>query len=138
MEPGFKRVSGQVRGTYSVKVYLEALELNIPGIYVIHDFVSAQEEEVRDLGLLYISIFFHWFTNIQLITVTIGARPWHKLLHLIQALGIVLQREGFNIMAMNFAMMSSWIMKEKAVEEIEVDPDVAAMMGFGGFGSSKK
>lgn len=29
--------------------------------------------------------------------------------------------------------------KEKAVEEeIEVDPDVAAMMGFGGFGSSKK
>lgn len=36
-----------------------------------------------------------------------------------------------------------WILfleqKEKAVEEeIEVDPDVAAMMGFGGFGSSKK
>ncbi|KAL4588381.1 hypothetical protein LXL04_001265 [Taraxacum kok-saghyz] len=29
--------------------------------------------------------------------------------------------------------------KEKAVEEeVEVDPDVAAMMGFGGFGSSKK
>ncbi|CAK9139126.1 unnamed protein product [Ilex paraguariensis] len=29
--------------------------------------------------------------------------------------------------------------KEKAAEEeIEVDPDVAAMMGFGGFGSSKK
>ncbi|XP_076910122.1 uncharacterized protein LOC143567635 [Bidens hawaiensis] len=29
--------------------------------------------------------------------------------------------------------------KEKALEEeIEVDPDVAAMMGFGGFGSSKK
>ncbi|KAF1892216.1 hypothetical protein Lal_00036577 [Lupinus albus] len=28
--------------------------------------------------------------------------------------------------------------KEKAVEEPEMDPDVAAMMGFGGFGSSKK
>lgn len=29
--------------------------------------------------------------------------------------------------------------KEKAVEEeVEIDPDVAAMMGFGGFGSSKK
>lgn len=29
--------------------------------------------------------------------------------------------------------------KEKVVEEeTEVDPDVAAMMGFGGFGSSKK
>lgn len=29
--------------------------------------------------------------------------------------------------------------KEKAVEEeIEVDPDVAAMMGFGGFGTSSK
>ncbi|XP_019422672.1 PREDICTED: zinc finger matrin-type protein 2-like isoform X3 [Lupinus angustifolius] len=28
--------------------------------------------------------------------------------------------------------------KEKAVEEPEIDPDVAAMMGFGGFGSSKK
>lgn len=29
--------------------------------------------------------------------------------------------------------------KEKAAEEeIEIDPDVAAMMGFGGFGSSKK
>ena len=29
--------------------------------------------------------------------------------------------------------------KEKAVEEEpEVDPDIAAMMGFGGFGSSKK
>lgn len=29
--------------------------------------------------------------------------------------------------------------KEKAAEEeLEIDPDVAAMMGFGGFGSSKK
>ncbi|KAL6146512.1 hypothetical protein ACLB2K_057190 [Fragaria x ananassa] len=28
--------------------------------------------------------------------------------------------------------------KEKVDEEIEIDPDVAAMMGFGGFGSSKK
>lgn len=29
--------------------------------------------------------------------------------------------------------------KEKAAEdEPEIDPDVAAMMGFGGFGSSKK
>lgn len=29
--------------------------------------------------------------------------------------------------------------KEKVVEEeVEVDPDVAAMMGFGGFGTSKK
>ncbi|KAK7284421.1 hypothetical protein RJT34_19167 [Clitoria ternatea] len=28
--------------------------------------------------------------------------------------------------------------KEKAVEEPEIDPDVAAMMGFGGFRSSKK
>ncbi|OIV95259.1 hypothetical protein TanjilG_26956 [Lupinus angustifolius] len=28
--------------------------------------------------------------------------------------------------------------KEKAIEEPEMDPDVAAMMGFGGFGSSKK
>ncbi|KAI4343212.1 hypothetical protein MLD38_027741 [Melastoma candidum] len=29
--------------------------------------------------------------------------------------------------------------KEKATEEeVEIDPDVAAMMGFGGFGSSKK
>lgn len=29
--------------------------------------------------------------------------------------------------------------KEKAAEEeLEMDPDVAAMMGFGGFGSSKK
>ncbi|KAE9615934.1 hypothetical protein Lal_00017706 [Lupinus albus] len=28
--------------------------------------------------------------------------------------------------------------KEKVVEEPEIDPDVAAMMGFGGFGSSKK
>lgn len=31
-----------------------------------------------------------------------------------------------------------WIQKEKAVEEPEIDPDVAAMMGFGGFRSSKK
>ncbi|KAD6795527.1 hypothetical protein E3N88_06423 [Mikania micrantha] len=32
-----------------------------------------------------------------------------------------------------------FLQKEKAAEEeIEVDPDVAAMMGFGGFGSSKK
>lgn len=33
----------------------------------------------------------------------------------------------------------SWVQKEKVEdEEIEIDPDVAAMMGFGGFGSSKK
>lgn len=32
-----------------------------------------------------------------------------------------------------------WGQKEKAVEEEpELDPDVAAMMGFGGFRSSKK
>jgi len=31
-----------------------------------------------------------------------------------------------------------WIQKEKAVEEPEIDPDVAAMMGFGGFRSSNK
>ncbi|KAL9332450.1 hypothetical protein ACSQ67_002060 [Phaseolus vulgaris] len=31
-----------------------------------------------------------------------------------------------------------WRRKEKAVEEPEIDPDVAAMMGFGGFRSSKK
>lgn len=31
------------------------------------------------------------------------------------------------------------VQKEKASEEeVEIDPDVAAMMGFGGFGSSKK
>lgn len=32
-----------------------------------------------------------------------------------------------------------WIQKEKAgEEETELDPDVASMMGFGGFRSSKK
>lgn len=33
-----------------------------------------------------------------------------------------------------------WAQKEKAAEEEEpdIDPDIAAMMGFGGFGSSKK
>ena len=35
--------------------------------------------------------------------------------------------------------MLFWGQKEKAVEEEpELDPDVAAMMGFGGFRSSKK
>lgn len=30
------------------------------------------------------------------------------------------------------------VQKEVAEEETEIDPDVAAMMGFGGFTSSKK
>lgn len=38
--------------TDSVEVCLEASELNIPGIYLIHDFVSAQEEEVNDPYLI--------------------------------------------------------------------------------------
>nr|XP_043612715.1 alkylated DNA repair protein ALKBH8 homolog [Erigeron canadensis] len=40
-----QRSMGQVNTTDSVQVSLEASELNIPGIYLIHDFVSAQEEE---------------------------------------------------------------------------------------------
>lgn len=36
-------------------------------------------------------------------------------------------------------MFCLWVQKEKEVEEApEMDPDVAAMMGFGGFRSSKK
>lgn len=36
-------------------------------------------------------------------------------------------------------MVNLLYQKEKAAEEEpEIDPDVAAMMGFGGFGSSKK
>ncbi|KAI3821874.1 hypothetical protein L1987_09449 [Smallanthus sonchifolius] len=54
-----ERPQCQVRGTDSVQVYLEASELNIPGIYLIHDFVSAQEEE-------------------QLLAA-VDARPWHSL-----------------------------------------------------------
>ncbi|CAH1451786.1 unnamed protein product [Lactuca virosa] len=49
----------QVVATDSVEVCLEASELNIPGIYLIHDFVSAQEEE-------------------QLLAA-VDARPWHSL-----------------------------------------------------------
>ncbi|KAJ0730725.1 putative tRNA (carboxymethyluridine(34)-5-O)-methyltransferase [Helianthus annuus] len=49
----------QVKSGDSVQVSLEASELNIPGIYLIHDFVSAQEEE-------------------QLIAA-VDARPWHSL-----------------------------------------------------------
>uniref|UniRef100_A0A251UCZ9 Putative oxoglutarate/iron-dependent dioxygenase n=1 Tax=Helianthus annuus TaxID=4232 RepID=A0A251UCZ9_HELAN len=48
-----------VKSGDSVQVSLEASELNIPGIYLIHDFVSAQEEE-------------------QLIAA-VDARPWHSL-----------------------------------------------------------
>lgn len=49
----------QVVATDSVQVCLEASELNIPGIYLIHDFVSAQEEE-------------------QLLAA-VDASPWHSL-----------------------------------------------------------
>lgn len=37
-------------------------------------------------------------------------------------------------------LINFWIQKEKAAEEeeVDIDPDVAAMMGFGGFRSSKK
>lgn len=39
----------------------------------------------------------------------------------------------------NFFNLPFLVQKEKVdEEEIEIDPDVAAMMGFGGFGSSKK
>ncbi|XP_076959327.1 alkylated DNA repair protein ALKBH8 homolog [Bidens hawaiensis] len=47
------------KGSDSVQVYLEASELNIPGIYLIHDFVSPQQEE-------------------QLLAA-VDARPWHSL-----------------------------------------------------------
>ncbi|XP_024984934.1 alkylated DNA repair protein ALKBH8 homolog isoform X1 [Cynara cardunculus var. scolymus] len=49
----------QAVATDSVQVSLGASELNIPGIYLIHDFVSAQEEE-------------------QLLAA-VDARPWHSL-----------------------------------------------------------
>ncbi|KAK1435960.1 hypothetical protein QVD17_01733 [Tagetes erecta] len=54
-----ERPQCQVKGTDSVQVSLEASELNIPGIYLIHDFVSVQEEE-------------------QLLAA-VDARPWHNL-----------------------------------------------------------
>ncbi|XP_024984937.1 alkylated DNA repair protein ALKBH8 homolog isoform X3 [Cynara cardunculus var. scolymus] len=40
----------QAVATDSVQVSLGASELNIPGIYLIHDFVSAQEEEIRNVN----------------------------------------------------------------------------------------
>ncbi|KAL4592973.1 hypothetical protein LXL04_005982 [Taraxacum kok-saghyz] len=49
----------QVVASDSVHVCLEASELNIPGIYLIHDFVSPQEEE-------------------QLLAA-VDVRPWHSL-----------------------------------------------------------
>ncbi|GKB10016.1 hypothetical protein Tco_0843939, partial [Tanacetum coccineum] len=52
---------------------IQASEMNIPRVYLIHDFVSGQEEEC--------------------------------LLQLMWGLGIILQREGFNTMVMNFAII---------------------------------
>lgn len=46
---------------------------------------------------------------------------------------------NFSFLFNNSLNLLSWVQKEKVEdEEIEIDPDVAAMMGFGGFGSSKK
>lgn len=49
----------------SIQVSMEASELDIPGLYLIHDFISAKEEEVRDLilrenpiGIYTVLIFF--------------------------------------------------------------------------------
>ncbi len=44
------------------------------------------------------------------------------------------------LLLIHFWFWNFWVQKEKAAEEEEadVDPDVAAMMGFGGFRSSKK
>ncbi|XP_076903541.1 alkylated DNA repair protein ALKBH8 homolog [Bidens hawaiensis] len=54
-----ERPSWPAKASDSVQVYLEASELNIPGIYLIHDFVSPQQEE-------------------QLLAA-VDARPWHSL-----------------------------------------------------------
>ncbi|PWA75715.1 Nucleotide-binding, alpha-beta plait [Artemisia annua] len=54
-----QRPLSQVVPTDSVQVSLEASEMNIPGVYLIHDFISAQEEE-------------------QLLAA-VDARPWHNL-----------------------------------------------------------
>ncbi|XP_071705507.1 alkylated DNA repair protein ALKBH8 homolog [Rutidosis leptorrhynchoides] len=54
-----QRPLGQVTATDSVRVSLEASELNIPGIYLIHDFVSVQEE--------------------QQLLAAVDSRTWHSL-----------------------------------------------------------
>lgn len=47
--------------------------------------------------------------------------------------------DNFSFLFNNYLNLLSWVQKEKVEdEETEIDPDVAAMMGFGGFGSSKK
>jgi U4/U6.U5 tri-snRNP component SNU23 len=47
---------------------------------------------------------------------------------------------GFENQYNSYSLAIKWFQREQAAqhEPEDVDPDIAAMMGFGGFGSSKK
>lgn len=99
-------------------------ELNIPGLYLFHDFVTAKEEEVfsscNPMSLLnssYIRMEFHFKFMMYLlqcstllisiyvcIYVTYFGFFRSSLQQLMKGLGKILQKEGSSIMAMNFAM----------------------------------
>lgn len=62
----------------SIEVSMESSELDIPGLYLIHDFISVKEEEVRDLilrentiGTYTVLIFSRFFRKIYLKSSTL-------------------------------------------------------------------
>lgn len=68
----------------SVSVSLSASELDIPGLYLLHDFVTAREEEVRTwegFNLFFFNLFHcYWvFVFLQELLLEVDARPWNCL-----------------------------------------------------------
>lgn len=104
-------------------VSITASDLSIPGIYLVHDFITAKEEEVSTWQYLpshiktqvLLSIFIISFNLLFLIVFHLYSKiiykygPFHLLRNCSKLLtadpGTVFQKEGFNTMVMSFVMM---------------------------------